>query len=97
MMGGGWQPESLPATPHHPVAAKLSLRVLLATPPLLMVTALDVVRYLFSCTLVSAAIFAVIAAIATNRTSFYGVPQVVQVVLLVFCLLFLGILEGLQM
>ena len=54
-------------------------------------------RYLFSCTLVSAAIFAVIAAIVTNRTSFYGVPQAVQVALLVLCLLYLGILEGLQM
>ena len=58
---------------------------------------LHVVRYLFSCTLVSAAIFAVIAAIVTNRTSFYGVPQAVQVALLVLCLLYLGILEGLQM
>ena len=34
-----------------------------------MVSLLNVVRYLFSCTLVSAAIFAVIAAIVTNRTS----------------------------
>ena len=62
-----------------------------------MVSLLNVVRYLFSCTLVSAAIFAVIAAIVTNRTSFYGVHQVLQVALLVLCLLYLGILEGLQM
>ena len=94
MGGGGNQNHSL----QHPIILlqpSSTVRVLLATR--IMVTALDVVRYLFSCTLVSAAIFAVIAAIATNRTSFYGVPQVVQVVLLVFCLLFLGILEGLQM
>merc|ERR1712216_483665 len=58
---------------------------------------LTIVRHLFSCTLVFIAIFAVIAAIATKETSFFGIPQAAQGVLLVICLWLLGIVEGLQM
>jgi len=57
---------------------------------------LTIVRYVISCALVSFAIFVVVAAIATNATSFFGVPQWVQALLLIVCLVCLGIVEGLQ-
>merc|ERR1719463_808485 len=57
---------------------------------------LTIVRYVISCALVSFAIFVVVAAIATNATSFFGVPQWMQALLLIVCLVCLGIVEGLQ-